>query len=46
MPKVYTAFCVVLIILLAAANFEGVIYSTYLFGADSQAAKSANYYHK
>lgn len=46
MPKIYTAFCVVLIILLAAANLEGVVYSTYLFGADSRAAKSANNYHK
>jgi hypothetical protein len=46
MPKIYIAYCAVLIILLALANYKGIIYSTYLYGEDSQAAKSANHFHK
>lgn len=46
MPKVFIVYCAVLIILLAIANYKGIIYSTYLYGEDSHAAKSANQYHK
>ena len=46
MPKIYIAYCVILLIALAIANYKGIIYSTYLYGEDSHAAKSANYYHK
>jgi len=46
MPKLFSLYCAVLIILLGIANYQGIIYSTYLFTEDSEAAKSANQYHK
>lgn len=46
MPKIFNIYCAILIILLGMANYKGIIYSTYLFGEDSQAAKSANQFHK
>ncbi len=45
MNKHFTAYCVLLLALLAYANYRGYVFSN-IFGNESHAAQSANHYHK
>lgn len=45
MIKIFTAYCVFLVALLAYANYQGYVFSG-VFDSQSHAAKSANHYHK
>ena len=45
MPKIFSAYCALLIILLAFANYQGYVLASLFTGASS-ANKGANHYHK
>ena len=45
MNRVFTAYCVFLVVLLGYANYQGYVF-TNVFGSQSHAAGSANQYHK
>ena len=45
MLKLFTIYCVVLVILLAVANQNGYVFTSMLTGSQ-KADKAANHYHK
>jgi hypothetical protein len=45
MMKMYTAFCLLIVVLLSAANFRGYVVTSLLAGA-AKANRTANHYHK
>ncbi len=45
MPKIYTAYCLVLLSFFAYAAHNGLVYASY-FSGDGQVNKTANHYHK
>lgn len=45
MIKIFTAWCICMVLLLAYANYQGYVLSN-IFESESSAGGSANHYHK
>jgi hypothetical protein len=45
MLKIYTAFCLLIVVMLSLANFQGFVLTSLLTG-EARADKTANHYHK
>lgn len=45
MLRMYTAFCVLIVVLLSVANYQGLVLTSLLTG-EARAYKAAGHYHK
>jgi hypothetical protein len=45
MLRMYTAFCLMIVVLLSVANVRGYVFTSLLSGA-AKAGRTANHYHK
>jgi hypothetical protein len=45
MPKIFTTYCTLLVVLMAVANYQGYAITSLLTGGE-KADKTANRYHK
>lgn len=45
MNRIFTVYCIMLVALLAYANYQGYVFSN-IFDSESRAVQSSNRYHK